>query len=246
MKKEVVSGIACIALFSGCSGPASERQVSDVPTRDGVITEQFDALDRAQGTVDDAVAQKNEQIEDALGKDNTLDEKTMEKDYSRVPEEVDMSLAQTCTGATITTNQGVVKVNLFGEKAPIAVANFCTLAKKGFYDGVIFHRVIQGFMIQGGDPTGTGTGGPGYQFEDELPGAGEYKLGSLAMANAGPDTNGSQFFVVSGQNGVQLPPLYTLFGEVVEGMEVVSAIEQLPTAAMDKPVDDVVIEKIEI
>lgn len=247
MKKELLSSFACLAILSGCATGEVSNQDSGSSVRDGAIADQLDALDKAGEVVDRAVEMKDEQIKGAMEGDNTsLDTKTMEKDYSQVPEAIDMSLAQTCTGATVTTNKGVISLKLYGEKAPIAVANFCTLAKKGFYDGVIFHRVIEGFMIQGGDPTGTGTGGPGYTFEDELPSAGEYKLGSLAMANAGPNTNGSQFFIVSGPNGVQLPPLYGLFGEVVEGMDIVSTIETVETAAMDKPVEDVVIENIEL
>ncbi len=245
MKKELVWSVTCLALLSGCAAGEVSEQGSELSTRDGGIANQLDALEKTEEVVDGAVEAKDAQVEGFMNEDNTsLDIKTMEKDYSQVPEEIDMSLAQTCTGATITTNKGVISLKLYGEKAPIAVANFCTLAKKGFYDGVIFHRVIEGFMIQGGDPTGTGTGGPGYTFEDELPSAGEYKLGSLAMANAGPNTNGSQFFIVSGPNGVQLPPLYGLFGEVTEGMDVVAAIEAVDTAAMDKPVEDVVIEKV--
>ena len=103
--------------------------------------------------------------------------------------------------------------------------NFVFLARWHYYDGIVFHRVIPGFVLQGGDPTGTGTGGPGYRFADELPKPGRYELGSLAMANAGPDTNGSQFFIISGPQGVALPPKYALFGKVVTGLDVVAAID---------------------
>ena len=129
------------------------------------------------------------------------------------------------TVATIKTNKGDIKVVLFPDAAPKAVENFTTHADNGYYDGVIFHRVIPDFMIQGGDPQGTGAGGPGYEFADELPAAGEYEIGSMAMANAGPDTNGSQFFIVTGDSGVSLPPSYSLFGTVTEGMETVTSIE---------------------
>lgn len=121
--------------------------------------------------------------------------------------------------AVITTDAGEVTVDLLEEKAPETVNNFVFLARHKYYEGVSFHRVIPGFMIQGGDPQGTGAGGPGYQFADELPEPGEYEIGSMAMANAGPGTNGSQFFIVTGESGVSLPPQYSLFGTVTEGME---------------------------
>ncbi|MCD2264067.1 peptidylprolyl isomerase [Dietzia aurantiaca] len=127
--------------------------------------------------------------------------------------------------AVITTDAGAVTVDLLEDKAPETVNNFVFLARNKFYEGVTFHRVIPGFMIQGGDPQGTGAGGPGYEFDDELPAAGEYEIGSMAMANAGPDTNGSQFFIVTGDSGVSLPPSYSLFGTVTEGMETVTSIE---------------------
>lgn len=128
--------------------------------------------------------------------------------------------------AVMTTDAGDITIELDAEKAPATVNNFVVLSRYGFYEGVTFHRVIPTFMIQGGDPTGQGNGGPGYQFDDELPGAGEYEVGSIAMANAGPDTNGSQFFIVTGDAGVGLPPKYNLFGKVTEGMDVVTAIEE--------------------
>src|SRR5471030_1523816 len=113
--------------------------------------------------------------------------------------------------ATMETNKGTIVFALDSESAPITVNNFVFLARYHYYDDVIFHRIIPGFVVQGGDPTGTGTGGPGYKFEDELPKPGRYQVGSLAMANAGPNTNGSQFFVISGPDGVRLPPLYSHF-----------------------------------
>src|SRR3954464_9732009 len=128
--------------------------------------------------------------------------------------------------ATMVTSKGTMTIALDPAGAPKTVNNFVVLARYHYYDGVGFHRVIPGFMLQGGDPEGTGRGGPGYRFEDELPKAGRYELGSLAMANAGPDTNGSQFFVISGADGVRLPPQYSLFGKVVKGLDVVDAIEK--------------------
>ncbi len=129
--------------------------------------------------------------------------------------------------ATLETDLGNVTVELYASLAPITVNNFVTLARSGYYNGVVFHRVIPGFVVQGGDPTGKGTGGPGYRFIDELPERAnpQYPLGSLAMANSGPNTNGSQFFIVTGSSGENLPPSYSLFGRVTEGLEVVSKIE---------------------
>ena len=148
--------------------------------------------------------------------------------------------------AEMVTSMGTMVIALDPVAAPKTVNNFVFLAREGYYDGVIFHRIIQGFVLQGGDPTGTGRGGPGYKFEDELPAAGRYELGSLAMANAGPNTNGSQFFVISGPNGVALPPQYSLFGKVVKGIDVVDTIEKVKTGAGDRPIEDVVIQSVTI
>src|ERR1035438_2184287 len=117
--------------------------------------------------------------------------------------------------ATMVTSKGTMEIVLDALGAPVTVNSFVFLARWHYYDGVVFHRVIPGFVLQGGDPTGTGAGGPGYRFNDELPKAGRYELGSLAMANAGPNTNGSQFFVISGPDGIRLPPPHFLFGKVV-------------------------------
>ena len=127
--------------------------------------------------------------------------------------------------ATMETDVGSVVIELDAGKAPKTVNNFVSLARYHYFDDLTFHRVIPGFVVQGGDPKGDGTGGPGYEFEDELPEQGEYEIGSLAMANSGPDTNGSQFFIITGDDGAQLPPNYSLFGKVVEGMDVVKKIE---------------------
>jgi peptidylprolyl isomerase len=148
--------------------------------------------------------------------------------------------------ATMTTSHGTMVIALDPLAAPKTVNSFVFLARQGYYDGVIFHRIIPGFVLQGGDPTGTGSGGPGYKFADELPAAGKYQVGSLAMANAGPNTNGSQFFVISGPDGVRLPPLYSLFGAVVSGGEVVEAIDALGTPGAGKPKERVTIESVTI
>ena len=148
--------------------------------------------------------------------------------------------------ATLTTSRGAITVELFAKDAPITVNNFVFLARYGYYEGVIFHRIIRGFVIQGGDPTGTGRGGPGYKFEDELPKAGRYEVGSLAMANAGKDTNGSQFFIISGPDGARLPPNYSLFGKIVKGLDIVEKIQTVATGAGDRPNDDVVIISVDV
>jgi cyclophilin family peptidyl-prolyl cis-trans isomerase len=147
--------------------------------------------------------------------------------------------------ATLHTNHGAIAIELFSDDAPKTVANFEKLAGDGFYDGVIFHRVIPDFMVQGGDPTGTGSGGPGYQFEDEF---NDRKVvrGALAMANAGPNTNGSQFFVVTAEACPWLDGKHTVFGQVTTGMDVIDTISGLETDGRDKPRDDVVIERVEL
>jgi cyclophilin family peptidyl-prolyl cis-trans isomerase len=155
---------------------------------------------------------------------------------------------------TIQTNKGTIVFDTYDADAPNTVNNFITLANKGFYNGLIFHRVIEGFMIQGGDPTGTGTGGPGYTFADELnPATPSYQAGyvrgTVAMANAGPNTNGSQFFIV--QTDTPLPHSYTIFGHVISGMDVVDAIAAVPTngnppVGSNKPLTPVIMEKVTV
>jgi cyclophilin family peptidyl-prolyl cis-trans isomerase len=149
------------------------------------------------------------------------------------------------TRATLHTNHGPIRIELFSDDAPKTVENFENLARQGFYDGLGFHRVIPDFMVQGGDPRGDGTGGPGYTFEDEF---NEHKVarGALAMANAGPNTNGSQFFIVTAKACPWLDGKHTVFGRVVDGMEAVQAIEGQQTDARDKPVEPCVIERLEL
>ena len=146
--------------------------------------------------------------------------------------------------ATLHTNQGPITIDFFDDEAPKTVENFRKLAADGFYDGLTFHRVISDFMIQGGCPEGTGTGGPGYTFEDEF---NDHKVvrGALAMANAGPNTHGSQFFIVTIPAAEWLDGKHTVFGEVSSGMETVDAIEGTPTGSGDRPVEPQVIERIE-
>jgi peptidyl-prolyl cis-trans isomerase B (cyclophilin B) len=147
--------------------------------------------------------------------------------------------------ATMHTNHGPIELELFDDDAPKTVENFVKLSQDGYYDGLIFHRVIKDFMIQGGCPQGTGTGGPGYEFEDEI---NDHKIvrGALAMANRGPNTNGSQFFIVTTDAAPWLDGKHTVFGEVRSGMEAVDSIEGTETGAQDRPKQDAVIERVEV
>jgi cyclophilin family peptidyl-prolyl cis-trans isomerase len=162
-----------------------------------------------------------------------------------------MDTTEKITGAIITTNKGTIEV-AFASTAPETVKNFAKLAQAGFYNGTRFHRVIKDFMIQGGDPLSKdpaqkgvwGTGGPGYKFADELSGNEKYPQGTLAMANSGPNTNGSQFFIVTADPGYPLPPNYTVFGHVTKGIETALAIQNVKTDANDRPVEDVIVEKV--
>ncbi len=149
------------------------------------------------------------------------------------------------SSATLHTNHGPVEIEFFDADAPKTVENFRKLSADGFYDGLTFHRVIPEFMIQGGDPEGTGSGGPGYEFEDEI---NPHKIvrGALAMANAGPNTNGSQFFLVTVAEAPWLDGKHTVFGEVTGGMDAVDAIEALPTDGRDRPTEPAVIERVEL
>jgi cyclophilin family peptidyl-prolyl cis-trans isomerase len=166
------------------------------------------------------------------------------KTWSAPPKmSIDVNAAYT---ADLTTSEGDIQIALDPKQAPKTVNNFVFLAKQGFYDGVTFQRVIPDFVIQGGDPQGTGQGGPGYQFEDELPKAGAYKVGSVAMANAGPNTNGSQFFIIVGAQGAALPPAYSLFGKVTQGQDVADKISTMAAPGTETPDPPVTIEKVTI
>jgi cyclophilin family peptidyl-prolyl cis-trans isomerase len=149
------------------------------------------------------------------------------------------------TTATMHTNHGAIELELFDDDAPKTVDNFLKLSRDGYYDGLVFHRVIKDFMVQGGCPEGSGTGGPGYEFEDEI---NEHKIvrGALAMANRGPNTNGSQFFIVTTDAAPWLDGKHTVFGQVTGGMDSVDSIEGTPTGGQDRPLADAVIERVEV
>jgi peptidyl-prolyl cis-trans isomerase B (cyclophilin B) len=149
------------------------------------------------------------------------------------------------TQATLHTNHGAIQLELFPEDAPVTVENFTRLSREGFYDGLTFHRVIDGFMIQGGCPKGDGTGWPGYNFDDE-PNEHRVVRGALAMANAGPNTNGSQFFIVTADECPWLDGKHTVFGRVSSGMDVVDEISKVDRNEQDKPLEPVVMERVEI
>ena len=146
---------------------------------------------------------------------------------------------------TLGTSKGTIVMDLDPQLAPTTVNNFVNLARDGYYTGLTFHRVVPDFVIQGGCPEGSGRGGPGYRFEDE-PVTGEYTLGAVAMANAGPNTNGSQFFIITGASGVGLPPQYSLFGKVIKGLDVADNMQRVATAPGDRPLEDVVINSVTI
>ena len=169
-----------------------------------------------------------------------------DKVYTSMPE-MNIDLDKTYT-AVMKTNMGIINIEFFTNDAPLTVNNFINLSKDGYYNEVIFHRVINGFMIQGGDPSGTGHGEmgkyPGYKFEDELNNKQPYEKGILAMANAGPNTNGSQFFIM--HVDYPLPYQYTIFGKVTDGLDIVDKIASVETVEGDRPISDVVIESIEI
>jgi cyclophilin family peptidyl-prolyl cis-trans isomerase len=191
--------------------------------------------------------QPNQDSETNQNSTTNQNETTVNEESASLPPEMTLDKNKKYA-AILKTSAGDITVDLFSDRTPITVNNFVTLARNNFYDGTIFHRVIKGFMIQGGDPRGDGSGGPGYQFDDE-PFEGEYTRGTVAMANAGPNTNGSQFFII--HQDYDLPKNYVIFGRVSEGIEVVDAIAQAPTQANSSgensaPVNPAEIETIEI
>ena len=187
-----------------------------------------------------------ETVENEIVETTEVTEMTYNKTYTSPPEMmIDVNSKYT---AELETSLGNITIELFTDTSPITVNNFVSLSNDGYYNGVIFHRVIKGFMIQGGDPSGTGHGDmgkyPGYEFEDELDNPMNYEKGIIAMANRGPNTNGSQFFIM--HEDYPLPYQYTIFGKVQSGIDVVEAIGNVQTGENDKPIDDVVISNIKI
>ena len=196
------------------------------------ITEQLGQTDKSNNS------RQNNQLNNKKDMNDSSQSKGTDK--NKLP--IDMKLAETCKSVVLKTNMGDIEIEFFGDKAPMTVANFCTLSKKGFYDNLTFHRVIKNFMIQGGDPKGDSTGGPGYKFKDELYPENSNDKYTIAMANAGPNTNGSQFFINTKANHF-LDRKHTVFGKVIKGQDVVDKIENTDTGMNDKPVKAVTIFK---
>lgn len=238
----------CIVLLLAACGTAtapgsdSNQSVSTPALQAATTAPEVDAAEElpAEATTNAVATMTPTVIDPTQG---ATEEAQVRKQYSSAPAmQIDPNKQYV---ATIETNKGTITAELYAKTAPKTVNNFVTLARDGYYEGVIFHRIIPGFVIQGGDPTGTGAGGPGYQFEDERV-TRPYETGSLAMANAGPNTNGSQFFIVLEGGASMLQPLYNHFGKVTEGMDVVNEIATTPTGAQDRPLEPVVIENITI
>jgi cyclophilin family peptidyl-prolyl cis-trans isomerase len=231
-----------IILFAGC---AADNGAAD---KSGVAGGLLDAPKKAREDISKSVEQENAKLNNSLNQDNSMS--------TNAPKEpvVNQELIKKYPFATIKTSLGDIKVKFYGTDAPLTVTNFLQLAEVKFYDNVKFHRVIKGFMIQTGDPLSKndsmksrwGTGDPGYKFKDELSGKEKYPQGTLAMANSGPNTNGSQFFIVTASPEAPLPPSYTVFGEVVSGIDVALKIENVKTTTPDRPVENVAIESVEL
>jgi cyclophilin family peptidyl-prolyl cis-trans isomerase len=245
MSKKITLLIAftSILLFSGCAGTGEVKKTVEQPVEDAskYVPKMVDINKKAQEDVNSAVNQENDKLNNALS-ENDMENEDLSKKYS---------------AAVLKTNLGDIKVKFDSTNAPNTVDNFLKLASQNFYNGTKFHRVIKSFMIQGGDPNSKnysikdqwGKGGPGYAFKDELKGTEKYPQGTLAMANSGPNTNGSQFFIVTASPAAPLPPSYTVFGQVISGMDVALKIENVQTVSpghIDRPVEDVVINSVEL
>lgn len=224
-----LSMFALVAIFSGCSNPLGDNK-----------------------TIEEESEQKTTKTEKVSSNNLNNNQKNMTSTL-KAPT-INQELIKKYPLAVIKTSLGDIKIKLSGANTPLTVTNFLQLADSKFYDGVRFHRVIKGFMIQTGDPLSKddamqnrwGTGDPGYKFKDELKGTEKYPQGTVAMANSGPNTNGSQFFIVTANPQVALPASYTVFGEVVSGMDVALKIENVKTTAPDRPVENVTIKTIEL
>ena len=250
MNKKILMAIVVFAslILAGCANSGEVKKTVEQPIKDAAnyVPEMVDIKEKAQEDVNSAVNQENERLQDTLNESSTG---TVENNSSE-----NNNLSKKYMEAVLKTSLGDIKVKFDSVNAPNAVNNFLKLANEKFYDGVKFHRVIKGFMIQGGDPLSKdesmkdrwGTGGPGYKFNDELKGTEKYPQGTLAMANSGPNTNGSQFFIVTASPQAPLPPSYTVFGSVVSGIDVALKIENVQTGANDRPVEKVVLKSVEL
>ncbi len=249
MQKVKIGVLLLATMFlAGCGQEdASKKETIANPVTDpaGYTQDMIDLKNKAQQDVQNATGKENERLNNTLNENNMSDVAKTLGDNS--------ALVKKYTGAILKTSLGDIQFKFSNAATPMTVGNFLKLASAGFYDNLKFHRVIKGFMIQGGDPNSKGTnvsnwgmGGPDYRFKDELTGKETYPQGTLAMANAGPNTNGSQFFIVTASPAAQLPPSYTVFGSVVSGLDVALKIENVKTTTNDRPVEDVVINGVEL
>lgn len=235
-------GIAMLSIFflSGCNS------LQKTENSEGYLSQMTEINQQAKKNIQDAADMQNKKISEALDETQINNSQNNQMDNSE--------LTKKYSAALIKTSLGDIKVEFSNVDAPMTVGNFLKLSHDGFYTGTKFHRVIEGFMIQGGDPLSKdeamkdrwGTGGPGYKFNDELKGTEKYPQGTLAMANSGPNTNGSQFFVVTASPEAPLPASYTVFGKVISGMDIALKIEKVATSSNDRPVDDVIIQSVEL
>jgi peptidyl-prolyl cis-trans isomerase B (cyclophilin B) len=235
-----------VLVLSGCAQSETvKKETVDNPILNPIADEKqmLDIKDQAQQNIQDATNKENERLNNTLKDTNMNDVANALGNNS--------ALVKKYTLATIKTSLGDITVKLNGTATPVTVGNFLKLAKAGFYNDTKFHRVIKGFMIQGGDPNSKtadtaswGMGGPSYKFPDELTGKETYPQGTLAMANSGPNTNGSQFFIVTANPQAPLPASYTVFGSVMSGMDIALKIENVATGQNDRPVENVVIKSI--
>jgi peptidylprolyl isomerase len=248
MDKIKITGLIISALFLvGCSA-GNKTETKNTPAKKQDQAQDAGYLRGMVGLKNKAEEDiKNAQDAENKGLEETLNEGEINNNQNN------MDYAKKYSGAALNTNYGKITLKLYGDDKPLTVNNFLKLASEKFYDGTKFHRVIKGFMIQGGDPnskdddwSNDGQGGPGYKFKDELTGQEKYVQGTLAMANAGPNTNGSQFFIVTASPGYPLPPSYTVFGQVETGLDVALKIENVKTNANDHPLEDVIINNIEL
>ena len=241
-------GLLALTL-SGCGNQKSATAPNPVTDPGGYDSNMVGINDKAQQDINNATNQENNRLNNTLNDNNMPQTETASK---LTPPEANSPLLAQYSAATVKTSLGDITVKLNNAATPLTVTNFLNLAQNKFYDGTKFHRVIKGFMIQGGDPnsksadtSGWGMGGPGYKFNDELKGTETYPQGTLAMANSGPNTNGSQFFIVTASPSAPLPPSYTVFGSVTAGMDVALKIESVKTTTNDRPVTDVTILGVE-
>lgn len=243
--------IGAIILLGACS-QTQEKKSEDVSIANPII----DPIGHTADTINLGNKMK-ENIQDSVSKENDrLNNELNQNDMNNTQGALgdNSELVKKYPYALIKTSLGDIKVKFDSDNAPMTVGNFLKLAESRFYDGTKFHRVIKGFMIQGGDPlskddskkTEWGTGGPGYKFADELKGDEKYEQGILAMANSGPNTNGSQFFIVTAIPDVALPASYTIFGYVISGLDTALKIEKVATGANDRPIENVEIQSIEV